>query len=227
MGAECHFEESPSLLAVIGTQPLCSCFSLMVHFHLLRDEITRLRNTQKEPSSSFSFFSHIHKHTPIFFKIYLFTGMSSLFNYRLSSQLKLIGSKSQRLLAWVQTTECKSLCRSSSSSSFFTSPRCRAFTYTEHLLNLHWQPANTEHLQQPRLSASLNNTHHRVPDCTHFFIRMHTHTRIHTHWYECTVVVNTLTSLWQTLDLTAGIKLSFRATDLWLQQSFMQFSLSF
>ena len=69
-----------------------------------------------------------------------------------------------------------SLCRSSSSS--FTGPQCRPFTSTVRLLNLHWQPANTQHFQQPLLSASSNNTHLRVSDDTHSLIRMHIYVRM-------------------------------------------------
>lgn len=65
----------------------------------------------------------------------------------------------------------KSLSTSSSTSS--TGPRCRTFTYTEHLSNVHWQLANTEHLQQLLLSASSSNTHHRELKYAQFLTRTH------------------------------------------------------
>lgn len=128
-GLECHLRESQSLLLVIEIQPLCFCFLLMMHLCLLRDGITPPRDAQ-----------HSHSH-PVLFTLFLTPSAPvslrrGLFNYRFSTQSLLTGCKSGRTLTQSQTADVdKSLSTSSSTSS--TGPRCRTFTYTEHLSNLH------------------------------------------------------------------------------------------
>ena len=89
--------------------------------------------------------------------------------------------------------ESKSLCRSSSTSS--TGPRCKTFTYTEPLSNLHWQLANTEHLQQLLLSASSSYTHRRVSNHTHCLIGLRAFRRVRR--LSCYKFILQTDSIWQ------------------------------
>lgn len=206
LGPECHFWESHSLLLVIEIQPWCFCFLLMMHLCLLRDGITPLRNAQ-----------HSHSHLVSLTHLLSFTPSARISLQRGPICLIIDLVHNHCLLAVCQTEcwhkarppiESKSLCRSYSTPS--TGPRCRTFTYTERLSNLHWQLANTEHLQQLLLSASSSNTHRRVSNYTHILIRVHTYT------HKC---IQTRVLPWpihnhpsNRLYLAAGIKPSFSST---------------
>lgn len=187
LGPECHCRESQSLLLVIETQPWCFYFLLMMHLRLLRDGITPHRNAQRSHSHPVA-----HTFTPSA-PISLLRGRVCLIIDLVHNHCLLAVCQAERRHKARPQIESKSLCGSSSTSS--TGPRCRTFTYTERLSNLHWQLANTEHLQQLLLSASSSNPHRRVSSYTHFLIRTHTHI----HWDVGTAVADTQSSFKQTL----------------------------
>lgn len=166
----------------------------MMHLCLLRDGITPLRNAQ-----------HSHSHPVLLTHLRTPSAPISFQGGQVCLIIDLVHNHC--ILAVCQTVcwhkarpqmEPESLCTSSSTSS--TGPRCRTFTYTERLSNVHWQLANTEHLQQLLLSASSSNTHRRVSNYAHFLIRTHTHAwPIHNHPSN-------------RLYLAAGVKASFSST---------------
>lgn len=137
----------------------------MMHLRLLRDGITPLRSAQ-----------HDHSHDGSL--TWLLTPSAPIASQRGQVCLIIDLARNHCLLAVCQTQcwrearpqmESKSLCRSYSTSA--TGPRCWTFTYTERLSNLHWQRANTEHLQHLREIPSAeypSNTH--FPICSHMHI---------------------------------------------------------
>lgn len=187
----------------------------MMHLCLLRDGITPLRSAQ-----------HSHSHPAIL--IHLLTpsapislqrGQVCLIIDLVHNHCLLAACQEERWHRARPQTESKSLCGSSSTSS--TGPRCRTFTYTERLSNLHWQPANTEHLQQLLLSASSSNTHRRESSSTHFLIGTHTFKRAHRR-YLYTIIRQT-ESVWQ--QASNPLLVQQTAADPWCQQMRNQFSL--
>lgn len=176
------------------------------------------------------YFSLSLSHTHLsFFISHLFRGKSGLFNYRLSSQLQLIGCKSQRLMTPIQTTD-----RVQKSEQILLLLLLLLCQPTVPSIHLHWASpksaltASKHWTPSTATTVSIFEQHPPQSTWLHTFAHPHApHAYTHTHSDECTIAVNTLTSLRQTPDLTAGIKLSFSATDAWHQQSFIRFSLRF
>lgn len=131
LGPECHLRESQSLLLVIENQPQCFYFLLMMHLCLLRDGITPLRNAQRSHSHPVWLAHLLIPSAPIS----SLRGQVCLIIDLVHNHCLLAVCQAERWHKARPQMESKSLCRSSSTSS--TGPRCRTFTYTERLSNLH------------------------------------------------------------------------------------------